>query len=450
MRSLIKTISGWGNYPAYSCRVFRGERAREQKEILATPNESFIARGFGRAYGDAALNADHGVILQERFDKYLSFDSQTGLLECEGGVSVEDLLATFLPRGYFPPATPGTKFITVGGAIAADIHGKNHHREGSFSHTVESLKVMVASGETVTCSRTQNADLFRATVGGMGLSGIITGAKFRLLAVPSSRMKVFFKKTKNLEETLAQFVATDEQYGHSVCWLDTVASGAKLGRGVMMLGNFATAAEVGGPAERVHDVAFKKKANVPFFLPEFTLNKLSIALFNGAVYAHYADNKSKIQTVDRYYYPLDSISNWNRGYGKSGFIQFQAVWPKTSSAEALKKTLEAIQKAGALSFLSVLKTMGPESEGFLSFPMPGHTLALDIPYRGKETEELARRLNALTLDYGGRVYLAKDAFLTAEQTRRMYPHYDEFLAAKKKWDPTGRFASSLSKRVGLS
>lgn len=450
MRSLIKTISGWGNYPAYSCRVFRGERPREQKEILATPNESFIARGLGRAYGDAALNADHGVILQERFDKYLAFDPRTGLLECEGGVSVEDLLATFLPRGFFPPATPGTKYITVGGAIAADIHGKNHHREGSFSHGVESLSVMLASGETVSCSREKNPDLFRATVGGMGLTGIITGAKFRLQSVPSSRMKVYFKKTRNLEETLAQFVATDEKYGHSVCWLDTVASGPKLGRGVMMLGNFAGADDLHESGSALHALAFKKKTNVPFFFPEFTLNKLSIALFNSAVYAHYPNDKTKIQTIDRYYYPLDSITNWNRGYGKAGFIQFQAVWPKASSAEALKKTLEAIQNAGELSFLSVLKTLGPESDGYLSFPMPGHTLALDIPYRGKNTDALARRLNALTLDYGGRVYLAKDAFLTADQTRRMYPHYDDFLAAKHKWDPAGRFASSLSKRVGLS
>ncbi len=448
MRSLIKTIAGWGNFPAYPCRLFRAERLREQKEILCTPNESFIARGLGRAYGDAAINADHGVVLQERFNRFLAFDQASGMLECEAGVSFEDLLQTFVPRGFFPPTTPGTKFITVGGAVAADVHGKNHHCDGSFSKSVDSFRLMLANGDVVTASRTDHADLFWATIGGMGLTGILTSVKFRLSKIPSSRLNVHFEKTKSLDETLARFTTTDAQFANSVCWLDTVASGSKLGRAVMMLGNFATPAELGG-MKRLNEVSFSKKRNVPFFLPEFVLNSLSVSLFNRAYYAHFSNGSNKVQTIDQYFYPLDAIDNWNRGYGKSGFLQFQAVWPNEQSAAALKKTLEEIQKAGANAFLAVLKTMGAKSEGMLSFPIAGHTLALDIPYRGKKTEALAKRLNALTLDFGGRVYLAKDAFLTREQTQKMYPDFDKFLAVKHKYDPNGRFASSLSKRLGL-
>ncbi len=451
MRSLTKAIAGWGNFPIYSCGLYRPERLREELKILNDNNlKSVIPRGCGRAYGDAALNENGGVILQERFDHLLSFDESSAIIECESGVTFADLLSTFVPRGFFPPITPGTKFLTVGGAVAADIHGKNHHRDGSFANFVKSFEVLTGTAELVNCSRQTNSDLFWATLGGMGLTGVVTKVKFTLIRIPSAQVKVRYQKTANLDDTFRHFELSDAKYGYSVCWLDTVAKGSTLGRSVLMLGDFAPAAELTGIAgQNPHAYHHVKKAKVPFFLPPWTLNRLSVGLFNRLYYQHFPVEQEKLQGIDPYFYPLDAIENWNRGYGRQGFLQFQAVWPKQRSQSAVKRTLEEIQKRGANAFLAVLKTMGPSSGGWLSFPMPGYTLALDIPYRGEATQKLAQRLNEITLEEGGRVYLAKDAFLLPEQWRQMYPSWAKFRDLKSQWDPKGIFSSSLSRRLNI-
>ncbi len=448
MRSITKTISGWGLYPQESCHLFRPERERELKEIVAQEPKFLVPRGLGRAYADAALNADQGVVLQDRFSHFLAFDPKTGILECEGGVSFEDILETFVPRGFFLGVSPGTKFVTVGGAIAADIHGKNHDRDGSMGNFVEHFHLMTADGGQTKCSRTENADLFWATIGGMGLTGIITRAAIRLKPIPSSRLNVYFEKTKGLDETLERFTAMEGRYPFTVCWMDMLATGSRLGRSVLMQGDFAAVSDLhGDPAPLA--LRLPKKINLPFTLPEATLNALSVKLFNTFIYTKYPHQKTKLLTIDQYFYPLDVMNHWNRGYGKRGFIQYQAVWPFASSKEALKKTVQEIQKAGANACLNVLKPMGPQGEGWLSFPLAGHTLAIDIPFRGDKTTRLVKRLNDLALDYGGRVYLAKDAFLSPEGFRRMYPNWEKFLKLKAKIDPKGKFSSSLSRRINL-
>ena len=337
-----------------------------------------IARGLGRAYGDSSLNRDSGVLLQTRRNCFLSFDARAGIVECEGGVSLAEIIWHLQPRGWFLPTTPGTKFVTVGGAIAADVHGKNHHVDGSFGQHVVDLRLLLADGRVVTCGPTQQSALFWATVGGMGLTGVIVSARVRLIPVETAYYNVTYRRTHDLDETLDSFAATDRNFRYSVAWIDCLASGRRLGRSVIMSANHAL---VGDLPRRLATqpliVPERSVRSVPFFFPSFALNSLSVRAFNAL---YYAANPSR-QTIvdyDTFFYPLDRVLHWNRIYGRRGFVQYQVLFPPETSRRGLVELLEQISRSRRASFLAVLKSSGPASPSPLSYLYPGHTLALDL------------------------------------------------------------------------
>jgi len=448
IRAKKMVLAGWGNSPSQAADVFRPEKISEVRSLATDAKQTLIPRGLGRSYGDAALNENHSVLLETQFDRLLAFDPATGVLECEGGVSFEDLLQFLLPRGYFLPVTPGTKFVTVGGAIAADVHGKNHHRDGSIANFVEQFDLLIADGTVLTCSRTENTDAFWATLGGMGLTGVILSARMKMRKVTSAYLSVDYQKAPNLDAALELFARNDKDYEYSVAWIDCLARHGAMGRSVLMRANHAKMEEM---SETQHHNLFapprKKKRAVPFYLPGLAVSPMSVRLFNHFYYKQ--PPGWRLADYDSFFYPLDAISNWNRGYGRRGFFQYQAVFPLETARACLMELLEKLSSARSASFLAVLKTMGPASGGMLSFPMPGQTLALDIPNRGTQTVDLLRQLDAIVLRHGGRVYLAKDACMTAESFRAMYPRAGEFEKVKASLDPQNRFSSSLSRRLGI-
>jgi FAD/FMN-containing dehydrogenase len=441
-------LSGWGNYPKLDCRVYFQRRIDDLQELLGTASSSLIARGLGRSYGDSAVNSD-GVLLQRTRDRFLSFDVNSGCITCEA-VSLEEIIQVALPKGWFLPTTPGTKFVTVGGAIAADVHGKNHHRDGTWGQYVRRFSLMVAEGAILECSPEENAEVFWATVGGMGLTGIILEATLQLTRVPSAYVDVHQRRAGNLGELFDLFLETDEQYKYSVAWIDCLSQGSKLGRSVLLLGNDASAELVQNSGIRQPFVLpGKRSKSIPLQLPGLAMNKLAIKAFNGLYYRRHGD-KQLLVDFDSYFYPLDSVHHWNRIYGKRGFVQYQALFPRKWSQEAMTRLLEIISKSGQASFLAVLKSSGAANQGLLSYLFDGHTLALDFPYRGEKTDRLCRQLDEVMLEFNGRVYLAKDALVSAETFSQMYPQLEAFKRFKKRLDPETLFRSHQSDRVGIT
>jgi FAD/FMN-containing dehydrogenase len=446
--SVVRPLSGWGRFPVEECRVFRPERMAAVAEILESGGErTYIARGVGRSYGDASLNAGAGVISFERLNRLIAFDPETGVLECEAGVTLAEILEAFLPRGFFPPVTPGTKFVTVAGAIAHDVHGKNHHKVGSFSNFVPGLRLQTPSGEILECSPEENADVFFATVGGAGLTGMIRSAKLRLVPVETAHVLVDFQKSPDLETAVAAMDESDHLYEYSVAWIDCLARGRSLGRSVLMRANPAGRSDL-KTAHRTPR-APRRGGRHPVDFPGRVLNPWSIGAFNALFYAAHRTVPRKLADVDSFFYPLDSIRHWNRMYGGRGFVQYQVAFPPESGREGLSKLLERVSASGRASFLGVLKRFGAASRGMLSFPMPGYTLALDIPVADGLVRFL-RELDALVLDHGGRLYLAKDAATTAASFAAMYPRLREFQAVKARLDPEGKLSSSQARRLGIA
>jgi decaprenylphospho-beta-D-ribofuranose 2-oxidase len=441
-------LSGWGRYPVERVSIHRPATVAEAAGLVRSAIDGgLIARGLGRAYGDSALCRDGGVAMSDRLDSIVSFDDATGTLEAEAGLSFAEIIRSFLPRGWFLPTTPGTKFVTVGGAVAADVHGKNHHRVGSFGEFVDVIELVVGDGSTVRCSRQEHPDLFFATLGGMGLTGFITRVRFRLVRVETSRVTVAYRKARDLDHALAAFEEGDRACEHSVAWIDCMAGGSSLGRSVIMQGNATRREELSADVAPLALPPRRTKC-VPFTPPVSLLAPWSVRAFNTVFYAAHADT-TKIVDIESFFYPLDAILHWNRLYGPRGFVQYQAFFPRESSRVGLVRLLECIVASGAASFLAVLKSCGYTDGGLLSYLAPGHTLALDIPWRPGETDELCRRLDAILLDHGGRLYLAKDALMTAATFRRMYPRLDEFLEVKRRYDPGNRFVSSQAVRLGI-
>jgi decaprenylphospho-beta-D-ribofuranose 2-oxidase len=432
-----------------SCAVCRPETiAALRAAVLHSPRPGVIARGLGRSYGDTATRADGTVIDCTRLNRMLSFDPATGALACEGGVSLAEVLEVFLPRGWFLPVSPGTKFVTVGGAIANDIHGKNHHRDGTFSQHVDWIDLLLADGEIRRCSPSESPDLFWATAGGIGLTGIIVAAQFRLLPVASAFLRVDYRRTPDLDSALAAMAESDAGHRYSVCWVDCLARGRSLGRSVLMLGDHAAASDL--PAARAAQPFVpprRAKRSVPVDFPEFLLNPLSIGAFNQLFYALHPTREGCLVDYDAYFYPLDRIHQWNRLYGKRGFAQYQATFP-LSEAAGLKRLLEALARSRRASFLAVLKRFGPAAPGPLSHPFEGYTLTLDLPnHNGLAT--FLRDLDRILLDHGARLYTAKDSTTTADAFAAMYPRAAEFRALRAAVDPGGRFASDMGRRLGL-
>jgi FAD/FMN-containing dehydrogenase len=451
MRGLHQNLAGWGNLPVQAACVYRAHRWGDAAEAIRQAGErGLIARGLGRSYGDAALNDGGAVLLSTRLDRMLAFDGETGVVECEGGVSLGALLRVFVPRGWFPPVTPGTKHVTVGGAIAADVHGKNHHRDGSFAAHVLDLRLLTGTGRILVCSREAHADAFWATLGGMGLTGVILSARIRLRRIQSSFVLVDQTRCADLDAALEQFEKRDRFYQYSVAWIDCLARGRSLGRTVLMHGNHAPPERL-ALAQRAAPLALRERRsrNVPFFAPAFLLNRWSVGAFNAAYYAAHPAREAQPCHYEPYFYPLDALGSWNRIYGRRGFIQYQVAFEPAHSRTGLIALLETIAASGRTPFLAVLKAFGPASGGMLSFPRPGYTLALDLPNRGPDLAQFVAELNRATLSHGGRVYLAKDALLDAASFARMYPDADRFRAVQRRLDPAQRFSSSLARRIGL-
>lgn len=438
-------VWGWGRRPVGVTRLQRPERLRDLYALLPE-DDSILARGLGRSYGDASFNSAGTTILMERIDRYVGFDPSTGVLECEAGITIAELLRHFVPLGFFPPVVPGTKHVTLGGAIASDIHGKNHHKDGSFARHLLDFKLLTASGDIVSCSRDEHPDLFWATLGGMGLTGIVTTMRMKMVPVSSAYVRVDFDRAGDLDRTLELFHESDEDYRHSVAWVDALAGGGSLGRSVLMRGNPAAAGEGLGL-----DVREKKERSIPVPVPGALLNRMSVRAFNGLYYRkHPRQARGVLQHYEPFFFPLDAVRDWNRLYGRRGFTQYQCVLPYDGGRDGLVGILELVRRETAGSFLTVLKRFGEGEAGApLSFPMPGYTLAMDIPWRGAALEGVLERVDAIVIERGGRVYLTKDARLSAASLRAMYERLDDWLAVKRQVDPEGRFASDLGRRLEL-
>jgi len=432
---MTRPTSGWGNYPVVESEVLGFSSEAELSERLRA--EGVIAQGLLRSYGDSALS--ERAITTSSFNRFLSFQPETGMLTCESGVSLSDILDVFLPRGWFLPVTPGTKFVTIGGAIASDVHGKNHHKSGSFCNHVSSIDIMLPSGEVLTCTHQTNADLFRATCGGMGLTGVILRATLRLDPVNSAYIDQETVKARDLAHIMELFESSMD-WTYSMAWIDCLSSGSSLGRSIMMRGEHSNEGPVNIPP--------KRKLSVPMNFPGFVLNNLSVRAFNMLYYAK-APSGTARGTVDydSFFYPLDAINNWNRIYGKRGFTQYQFVLPHEASGEGMNRILGKIAASGMGSFLAVLKLFG-EQKGLMSFPMEGYTLALDFPMK-RGLLELLDELDRMVLDYGGRLYLTKDARMSAATLRASYKGLDEFLSLRGKYDPGGRLSSLQSRRLEI-
>ncbi len=424
-------LKGWGGACALEAELARPERISALTDALKdTPCPAIGAR---RSYGDAPL-APHAIDMT-RLDKFISFDAETGLLEAEAGTTIVDILNTFAPKGWMPTVMPGTGFATLGGCIAHDVHGKNHHIVGSFGQHIESLVLMGTDGKSQRISLKSKPKLFRATIGGLGQTGIIVSARLYLAKCPAGSMVVHEQRMEDLDAFLEAFKASTADF--QVGWLDMTAGGIHLGRGIMEEAHFSH--------ERYQKP--QKAKSIPFNAPSFAMSRPIVKAFNWLYYKRIsAEGRDHERPLHKFFFPLDNIRHWNRLYGKRGFHQFQCVLPDDEAPATLALMLEAVVASGLASPLSVLKRLGHGRGGMMSFPMEGFTLAVDIVNK-PASKALLARLNELARNAGGRVYLAKDSSLEASYLPDMYAELDDFRAEVAKADPLGAFATDLVKRL---
>jgi len=438
-------LTGWGRYGGVETEFVCP--ATEAALAEALQGGVAIARGNGRAYGDSAVGPVRTVGMR-RFKHMLAFDDETGVLEAEAGVLLSDIIATFLPRGWFPTVTPGTKFVTLGGMIAADVHGKNHHKDGSMATCVQWIDVMDPSGQVRRCSPTQNTDLFAWVPGAMGLTGIILRAAIKLKKVGTGWINQTTIPAPDLKSAMIIFEGAHD-YTYSVAWIDCLQTGRGMGRSLVMLGEHATPDQLSF-RERRDPFALKPKGQkrLPFDPPDFVLSGPVVKAFNSLYYWKGSRGAgTRLVDWDAYFYPLDAILEWNRAYGRRGFVQFQCVLPLENSEAGLTALLGAIGKAGSGSFLAVLKRFGAQG-GMFSFPMPGYTLALDFPANPANLA-LLHELDAITIDHGGRFYLAKDARMTPEILRASDTRVPDFIGKRSALNTDRAFRSAQSERLSL-
>ncbi len=430
-------LSGWG-------RTFVSGRELRSEDLEQITEHVPLSRGLGRSYGDASLPASGVELLAGTTlaDRILGFDEQSGVLRAEAGLCLAEMNRIFLRRGFFTPVTPGTKFVTLGGMVASDVHGKNHHVAGTIGRHVRALRLRVADGRILECSREHEPELFLATLGGMGLTGHILEVELTLERVPSPWILQESFRIPDLDTFLSKLKDAGKVWPYTVGWIDTVASGKALGRGILFCGRWAEPSEA-----KPHFPVPKSRFRMPIALPSGLLNRLTIGLFNQLVYrSHFAAHARSVVDPDKFFYPLDRVEQWNLAYGSRGVTQHQCVIPEEAGAAGIRSMLELLSELGASSFLSVIKDCGPEGEGMLSFPRPGMSLALDIPIQ-HNTQVVIDRLNERVLACGGRIYLTKDGFTQPADFRAMEPRLLRFLAVKQRWDPQHRLRSAQSERL---
>lgn len=430
-------ISGWG-------RVAVPGREVRSEDLEALTRDAVLCRGLGRSYGDSSLPPpSHPVVAATPLaDRVLAFDPATGRVRAEAGLSLREINRLFLPRGFYGPVTPGTQYITVGGMVAADVHGKNHHRDGCFGAHVERLRVRVADGRVVECSPGENADLFRATIGGMGLTGHVLEADFRLARVPSPWIRYESARVHDIDRYVEALKDAAREWPHTMGWIDCLSRGRSMGRGILLKGRWAGKDEA--PPEMPRS---RRRPAMPVVLPGWVLNRWSVRAFNAVYYrSHVPRLKRGLIEPDTFFYPLDAIAHWNRMYGPRGFTQYQCVLPEQAGLGAARRFLDLLTRRGGASMLCVIKDCGDEGVGLLSFPRRGISIALDIPVRDG-TQALVDALNELVIAEGGRVYLAKDQFTRPEHFRAMEPRLEEFMRIRRRWDPEGRVRSAQSVRL---
>lgn len=429
----MKVYRSWGRLAARAGQLFMPS---DRHAELPAPERHWLPIGQGRSYGDVGLNPDGGAIETARLDRLIGFNAATGLLRCESGVTLDAILAFAVPRGWFLPVTPGTRFASVGGAIANDVHGKNHHAVGSFGCHINGFELLRSDGRRLWCSPAENADWFGASIGGLGLTGLITWVEMRLRPIANPYLWVDSRRFGNLEEFFALDAEGQRRHEYTVAWLDCLARGSARGRGVYYGGDHA-------PAQRDLPVHRSRQRSVPFTPPLSLINRLSLSAFNTLYYRKPLPSGPALVHYEPYFYPLDGLLQWNRIYGPRGFYQYQCVVPTADAAQSLAELLERIARSGQGSFLAVLKSFGDKpSPGWLSFPRPGYTLALDFPNRGAATRDLFRDLDAVVRAAGGALYPAKDACMDATLFRHGYPAWERFSAYI---DPA--FSSGLWRRV---
>ena len=438
----ISKFESWGRYPKAKQEVIQ-LLWRSELPSLPANGGLVLAYGLGRSYGDVCLNDGGTVWVTQRLNRFIAFDTTTGVLRCEAGVTLDDILQLTVPQGWFLPVTPGTKFVTVGGAVANDVHGKNHHLMGTFGEHVRAFEIWQSSGNQTICTPVQNSQLFRATIGGLGLTGLILWVEFQLKKIPSPYIAVEYIRYRNLDEFFHLIADSENQFEYTVAWVDCLATGAKMGRGIFMRGNDATAAQAASmkPAQPKPPVTF------PCDAPNFLLNRFTVNAFN-SIYYHkqFSDRATKLTYFDPFFYPLDSVMKWNRLYGKRGFFQYQFVVPTENSAATAAEIIGKISKSGAASFLSVMKTFGDRpAAGMMSFPRKGVTLALDLPNLGDRLLHLLDKLDTVIQKNGGAIYPAKDARMTSSHFKEFYPQWQTF---SQFVDPC--FSSSFWRRVMTS
>jgi FAD/FMN-containing dehydrogenase len=430
-------LSGWGRL------AVPGRELLSENLEVATVG-AVLSRGLGRSYGDSSLPAqpDDKVVATRLANRILHFDTASGVLRAEAGLSLAELNRLFIPRGWFSPVTPGTKFVTLGGMVASDVHGKNHHREGCFGAHVRSLRVRLASNDIVECSPLEQPDLFYGTIGGMGLLGHVLEVEFQMHRIPSPWLWTESERVHDIDSFLSALGRAAPAWPMTMGWIDCLGSGRSMGRGILMAGRWATPEEA-----RERPPAPLKEITFPVELPNWALNPVTARLFNTAYYwRHLRRRREGIMAPDPFFYPLDAILHWNRAYGSRGFTQYQCVLPRAAGAPAVREFMQRLTKLGGASPLCVIKDCGPEGKGVLSFPLEGTSIAVDMAV-APGLQLIVDRLNEFVIASGGRIYLTKDRFTRAEHFRAMEPRLPAFLALREKWDPARRLRSAQSRRL---
>jgi len=431
----LQRLTGWGRHPSVLAR----ERVGEDLERLT--ENVVLTRGLGRSYGDASLPPAEGdVVANTRLaDRFIAFDGERGVLRAEAGLPLWRVQERLLPRGWSCPVLPGTGFVTLGGMVAADVHGKNHHVAGTIGCHVRALRIRTGDGRVLDAGPELEPELFRATIGGMGLTGHVLEVELALARIGAPWIVQRTERTRDLEHLLERLPEVGRTWPFTAGWADLTLRGVALGRGLLFAGRWAEPAEAGGRTRAV-----RRPWSVPVDMPDWLLRGSGVRVFN-RLYEHLAA-RDGIVAPGRFFHPLDGLGDWNRMYGRRGFLQYQFVLPGRSTA-AVRRVIERLGEHGVVPYLTVIKDFGDRSAGTLSFPMPGVTVALDFPVDGDRTRSAVRAANEIVAAEGGRVYLAKDALSTAEEFRAMEPRLDAFASARRRFDPAGRVSSALGVRL---